>query len=525
MIGQLHEHPLAELLHEITAAGLTGALRLEHERFKTIVYLADGEVIYAASNLRQFRLLECLRRWQALSEEELATLPAAASDIDLGAALVAEKGFSREAVAGWQARQVAEVLRPALLWTEGDWEFNARVRMTADVRVHIDLKGLLLESARRLAPEFVASRFAGRDERLWPETNVPANPKLFPTEAFVLSRIDAPLALSELLSISTLPELETMQVVYTLSLGGLLKRERWPSAFSEEMLDKARSAKPPQKADASATATGAPQATEANASVAPAEAKQEASEEFEVDDLFARLAIAENYYQVLGVVRTAAGGEIKTAYHRLAKRFHPDRFHSEADSALHARIEAAFAQIAQAYETLKEKQSRAAYDLKLSEQSRTGQATAKPSLQNTGGQDRASTGEAAQNAAVLLRKAEDSFQRGMLALNKGRAIVAISSFGEAARLAPRDARYRAFHGRALAENEGTRRQAEAELKAAVALEPKNATYRVMLAELYSKIGLPRRAQSELERALAIDSRNATAQKLLDSLQATLKGQL
>ncbi len=497
-------------------------MRLAHERFKTVVYLADGEVIYAASNLRQHRLSECLRRWQALPEEELATLPEAASDFDLGAALIEEKGFSHEAVASFRERQVAEVLRPALLWTGGDWEFNARVRMTTDVRVHLDLKGLLLESARRLAPEFVASRFGERDERVSPETNAPVNLKLSPTEAFVLSRIDAPLTLSELLSISTLPEMETMQVVYALSLGGLLKRERWPNAFSEEMLEKARAAKPAQKADASGQRLSVPQATETSAP--PPVVKQEAPEEFEVDDLFARLAVAENYYHVLGVLSTAPIGEIKTAYHRLAKRFHPDRFHSEADSALHARIETAFAQIAQAYETLKEKQSRAAYDLKLSEQSRTGQA-AKPSVQKTGGQDTASTSEAAQNAATLLRKAEESFQHGMLALNKGRAIVAISAFGEAARLAPRDARYRAFHGRALSENETTRRQAEAELKAAVTLEPKNATYRVMLAELYSKIGLPRRAQSELERALAIDSGNASAQQLLDNLQATLKGQL
>jgi Tfp pilus assembly protein PilF len=62
------------------------------------------------------------------------------------------------------------------------------------------------------------------------------------------------------------------------------------------------------------------------------------------------------------------------------------------------------------------------------------------------------------------------------------------------------------------------RSAEAEFKAAIALDANNSSYRVMLAELYSEIGLLRRAQGELERALAIDPRNETARNLLDKLK-------
>ena len=524
MTGQLHEHPLAELLREISAAGLSGALRSEHERFKTVVYLANGEVIYAASNLRQHRLSECLRRWRVLSEQELSALPANAPDLELGAALIAANALSPESLAVLQARQLTEVLRPALLWTEGTWEFDARVRMAQNVRVSIDISSLLLEAARHLPPEFVANRFSESDEKLFPDRNAAANLELLPTEAFVLSRIDAQMSLAEVIAVSALPEIETMQVVYTLTLGGLLERERWPSAFSTEMLDRARSVKKASK-DAPRPSMSVPQTKEASVAPPPASAaEQEAEEALEVETLFSRLAVAEDYYQVLGVRRTASVGEIKSAYHKLAKRFHPDRFHRDADATLHARIEEAFARIAQSYETLKEKQSRAAYDLKLSQQSTTTQQAASAATPHSVGHG-TMPGEGSTDTAMLQRNAEENFQRGMLALNKGKPMVAISSFGEAARLAPRNARYRAFHGRALAENEGTRRQAETELKAAISLDSNNALYHVMLAEFYSKIGLPRRAQSELERALAIDSQNAPARQLLDTVQATLKGQL
>ena len=85
-------------------------------------------------------------------------------------------------------------------------------------------------------------------------------------------------------------------------------------------------------------------------------------------------------------------------------------------------------------------------------------------------------------------------------------------------LAPRVARYRAHYGQALIGAVNARRVAESELRAAVSLEPNNASHRVMLAELYETVGLRRRAQSEVERALATDPRNEAARALLASLK-------
>jgi curved DNA-binding protein CbpA len=96
---------------------------------------------------------------------------------------------------------------------------------------------------------------------------------------------------------------------------------------------------------------------------AVAEPKTEQNERRDLEALFERLKEATNYYQVLGVSRAADAAEIKRVYHSLAKRFHPDRFHQ--DQSVRTRIEDAFAQIAQAYETLKERRSRATYDYKL----------------------------------------------------------------------------------------------------------------------------------------------------------------
>ncbi len=62
-----------------------------------------------------------------------------------------------------------------------------------------------------------------------------------------------------------------------------------------------------------------------------------------------------DYYDVLGVSRTATEAEVKKAYRKKALEFHPDR--NKASDA-----EARFKEINEAYEVLSDKQKRATYD-------------------------------------------------------------------------------------------------------------------------------------------------------------------
>jgi molecular chaperone DnaJ len=63
-----------------------------------------------------------------------------------------------------------------------------------------------------------------------------------------------------------------------------------------------------------------------------------------------------DFYAVLEIARTASDDEIKTAYRKLAMRYHPDRNNGSADA------EEKFKQITEAYDVLRDPNKRAAYD-------------------------------------------------------------------------------------------------------------------------------------------------------------------
>ena len=62
-----------------------------------------------------------------------------------------------------------------------------------------------------------------------------------------------------------------------------------------------------------------------------------------------------DYYETLGVARGASQDDVKRAYRRLARKFHPD-------VSKEANAEARFKEVGEAYEVLKDPEKRAAYD-------------------------------------------------------------------------------------------------------------------------------------------------------------------
>ncbi len=506
MKGQLSDRPLAELVHEISLKDLSGTLRLQHEKVKATVYFDEGEIIYAASNLRELRLAEYLQKQGLVSEQELSA-SGNRSDVSLAAALVTKGVIDRLTIESLFTRQVGDLLRVALLWAKGTWEFDDCSLLGDSIRVRLDIPGLLMEAARRMQLELIGSRFPSDEELISPATELPDFNALLPAEGFVISRVDSPMKLSELIALSGLGELEAMRTLYGLVLGGFIKREQKPNVLQAR-----------QQAAVSHPRASPP--TIPDLLPSPGEASEE-TQKADLDAFLARLDSASNHYEVLNVISTAPPERIKNSYYALARLYHPDKFHLQTSATLHASIESGFARITQAYETLMDARRRSGYDAKLAalEKSRKFAQSAPKKVVKEADQTSASDPGTAPVAGSESERAENNFKEGYAALQQGQTQLAVTRFAAAARAVPQEARYRAYYGSALAAGEESRRLAEAEIQAATKLDPDNASYKVMLAELFFDLGFFKRAEGELERAVSLEPNNPAARKLMDKLEA------
>src|SRR5258705_3139386 len=360
MNGQLSEQPLAELIREISAKTLSGRLRVRHERIEAVVYFKEGMLIYAASNVRSLRLIEYLKSGKMIADNELERLKSLHSDLALAEAISAEKLLAPATLELLQIKLVSDVLRVVLVWTEGSWEFNNLSHLKEQVSFKIDTDTLVLEAGRRTPPSFATSRFGDPGEMIFPVANALTNNNLLPQEGFMLSRLDGPTALSDLVALSGLGELDALNLIYALAVSGLVRREKWKEvlgnkgAWSRQQIQKpADGVELPVEDVASETST-APVISETN-----------------LEEFLARLSAATTHYEVLKVDDKAQSAEIKHAYYEIARRYHPDKFRQLAASSMHALLDSAFARITQAYETLTDDKRRKSYDSKLRARAKT----------------------------------------------------------------------------------------------------------------------------------------------------------
>jgi curved DNA-binding protein CbpA len=181
-----------------------------------------------------------------------------------------------------------------------------------------------------------------------------------------------------------------------------------------------------------------------------------------------------SHYELLGVARAADASDIKRAYFKLARVVHPDRYFGKKLGRYKARLEAVFARMTLAYETLSKPEARAAYDAAQAAAPTNAQAAPPASAPV----DPATAARREAALAELKQRLGESKQRGAQqaqvhaqaaarALAAGDVETAAAGYREALKLAPDDAALRAAAAQAetlaLARRcEATRRQAALE---------------------------------------------------------------
>ncbi len=226
---------------------------------------------------------------------------------------------------------------------------------------------------------------------------------LSPTDGFVLSRVDGTLDEEDLAQSTGLPEAQVQASLAKLEAMGLISFDGGPptpaqsspmasgSRVSSSVNLRAAATSAIHKTPATATSTApspapAPGATAPLRQTPPAQPavsiprmtpEEEAAlvEDIDLDaDLRRRVIEAfrdldqRDHYALLGVEVSADKKVVKRAYFELAAAFHPDRYFRKRLGSFKVRMEAVFARLTIAHDTLSDKEKRSAYDSYLSEQ-------------------------------------------------------------------------------------------------------------------------------------------------------------
>jgi curved DNA-binding protein CbpA len=525
--GSLQDNPLAELFYEIAEHRFNGSLRLAREAHKIVVYFDAGDIVFAVSNARQHRLFEKLLQTDRFSKNQIAAIADFTNDLSLRENLLKDDLMEKAEIDGIVSDLISEVLKTALSWHDGEWTFSPFVRIKGNIRFAINQSDLLIEAARNAQNADASRRFSDRNESIKVKSEMPSNVNLSPHESFVFSRFEnSSLTIEEIQNLSGLPETDTFQILYALWLGGFVVRQNRSGAFSEKEIAAIQSAKLAVKKDETKSAVAEPPpvikpetvsvngetiATNGDAQNGVETEKTESAEngkdEISLNDYLERVEKATNFYEVFAVSPDSAAAEIKQNYFALAKRFHPDLFHKEADANLMQRIQSAFTELARAYETLKHDNSRDIYNFKIRKE------ITETREQKEAGATKEEVDWQKQNEQATL-----NFKQGFDLLMNDNPDAAVQFLARAVHFDKNNARYHAYFGKALSADKKHRHKAEAEFQTAIKLDSENADYRIMLAEFFTQVGLFKRAEGELNRLLAIFPSNREARTLLDSLQ-------
>lgn len=511
--GNLRTYPLAELIVEIAQANLSGSLRLCQGNKKTIIYFKEGTVTYGVSNARSMRLFSILIEKGKITQTDLSQYPNFTSDLEFAAALQAGGAFSREQVDEVVTGQIESVIIDALTWPDGEWTFSPLAQLRKELCFKVDVFRVLADYARCMPADVVTQRFKSVNEIFSAAAAGCGHMQLQAQESYILSRFsDGPLSIEQLRLLCSIPEAAMLQTLYMLWMSGMLIRRDWNSAFPAAKVGVIRAAKVSLVREAANRGIPQPMPAEKPAEAAVPEVSEPAEEapktpEFTIslEEYLAQAEGAATLYDVLSLESTAAVSEIKSRYFAMAKLFHPDRYHRESGETLR-RIQVAFTKLAQAYETLKNPETRESYDFKIRKE------LEKRAQREAAGQP--DTSAAADQASDL---ALESFETGVSYLADEDYATAAAYLARAVHYNSKNALYHAYYGKALSEDERQRHKAESEMQTAARLDPKNPKIRIMLAQFFIDMNMTKRAEGELRRFLELVPNNREAENLLSSL--------
>lgn len=480
--GRLKDKDLITVLIYLNGNKKTGILNLIRNDQARSVYLKEGEIIFAQSRYIDDRLGEMLLKNGkiTLDQYERSLEELSKGKKKLGTILV-QLGYIPPADLVWSVKYHAkEIIVSTFSWIDGQYEFTEGESPGEElITLHMGMSNLILEGIKRINDW----------TRLWNELpsldrviRITSNPlnlfqdiDLEDREREIIVKIDGERSIRDIFRESRLNAFETLKMVYFLIRLGIV----------EIVEDEAVNVQ-------TETHHGEDAAKEVEDND-----KDKGFKRQKIIDAYNAIMEGKDYYQILGLKKSAPKNDIKKTYFRLAKEYHPDIHYQEGMDEMGKMLDTIFRRITEAYDTLSIDEKRKEYDLRsiVSRHEKKKPKEERPDA-----------------------RAHSQYQRGLDAFKSGNLKEAINSIEWAIRLEPTRPVYYTILGQIFSLIPGRIKDAEKNFTKAIELEPSNPENYIGLGLIFKKGGMKQKAIKIFEEALVWDPENIEAKKELEALK-------
>jgi tetratricopeptide (TPR) repeat protein len=493
--GALGEGVLPGLLRDLYVGRKTGYLYFNRPGHTCSVLFRGGHIVHASTDNPEDWLGEALVANGLLTREhyEQAAAQAERERKRLGQVLCELGMLTAERLEQGMALQVRQILFRVFSWPDGNYRFEAMAAAPSqEGTLKVSTGDMILEAVRRVRDVEAVRRGLGDLDLPLGLSADPLlrfqNIALAPADVNVLGCVDGTLSARQVAQAVPFDDDEALRSLFGLLCTGVI--EQLPPR------PRGRAAAPPAAQPAEAAA--APPAAADGAREAEARRR-------EILELFEALG-TRTHYELLGIARSAGEAEIKEAYFRMARRFHPDTHHHAGLSDLGPKLEKLFIRLGEAYEALRHKHSRASYDRTLPP----------PVIASPGGPGPppppSSPPPPPPDPGLDRKTAAENVRRGEKHLAEARYWDAIQLFEPALEHVDGPLKQRALLGlaRALLRNPNWVKRAEETLQDLLRIAPQHVEGLLELALLYQATGLKSRALATFRRVLEVEPQNEQA---------------
>jgi curved DNA-binding protein CbpA len=445
-------------LREIYFNRKSGPLIFKYEDIQRYLFFHDGFLVFAKITHPQELLGEVLYKLGKISKKTYSKIDSYIDPmLKIGESLMKEGLLSEEDLYAGLVYQMREITLNIFPYFDGKFKFQERGKFAEEeFKSKISIPDLIEEGIRRMKYFSQLEKFMGKKVPF--PTSEEFIDRLTEEEWKIIETIDGSTPAEDLIHAGDFsPEFfwRSLYLSYCLNIIDIKDAEKAP--VKEEKAEKA-----------------AFEVTD-----------EKLAEVIEMSEQLPTM----DYYQILNVPDDSSSYQIKLAYFRLAREYHPDCFNKDLPSDIKEKIEDVFAHITDAYDTLGDEKKKQDYDS-------TREASPEPGRKE------------------LEKEADIKYRQGRTLYNQERYEEALKLLEEAVRLKKNKAVYFLVLGKAKSKVPPFHKKAEEDFQTAIRLEPSNPECYVGLGTYYKEEGILDKAKKQFKKALEVDPEHKIALKEL-----------